>query len=325
VTFAQIKADVYRRVRYSTSPPSPVVTRIGALINETHRELLSLPGMLRLRDDVIPVTAALGVARSGLPPVVSRIRGIVDRTNHRRLIEVPLEDLRRMDPGQSDSTTSPSRFAVVGYRAVMVQPTAAGGLWAASSSAADVTGPAVFIQSHFTGGYYQADTETLIGTTRVAIGTGTPRVDHEEVTKFYLSTVCAGDVSLYNAAAAGVELARIEAGKTSQHYVTVEWFPIPSAAATLYVDYTRNIPELVDNTDEPLLPPDFHVLLALGARCKEYEMLDDSRVAQARAEYKAGQAALKSYVLNDGEALASLRPRTQGAWSSLGANYPSGS
>jgi hypothetical protein len=54
-------------------------------------------------------------------------------------------------------------------------------------------------------------------------------------------------------------------------------------------------------------------------------MLDDSRAAAAKADYRVAHASLKSYVLNDGDALASLRPRTPGAWSMLGGNYPAGS
>ncbi len=325
MTFASILADTYRRLRYSTSPPSEIVVRIKSFVNEVHHELLSAPGLLRLRDDVLPITALAATARSGLPPVVARIRGIVDRTNNHRLLQVPLADLRAMDPGQTFASSTPVQFAVVGYRPVQVQPAAATGLWAVSSEVADVTGPAVFLQSHTTGGFYQDDTEALTGTTRIAIGTGTPRVDHEEVTRFYLSAACAGNISLWTAASGGTELARIEKGKTSQHYLTVEWFPVQTVDVTLYVDYTRNIPELVNNTDEPLLPPDFHYVMGLGTRLKEYELLDDSRVAAVRSEYAIAKAALKSFVLNDGDALATLRPRGPGAWSQLGSQYPHGS
>ena len=84
--------------------------------------------------------------------------------------------------------------------------------------------------------------------------------DHIEVTKFYLSAVAAGFVTLFDAAVAGNELARIEIGKAYSRYVGIQLFPTPSAAVTYYVDYTRVIPDMVNPADEPLLPEDFHEL-----------------------------------------------------------------
>jgi len=186
MTFADILLDCYRRLRLPAAPPAATITRIKSLCNEVHRELLTAPGISRLRDGPvpIPVTITASVARSGLPPVVSRIRGITDRTNNRTLTELPLADLRQMDPGQLFVGGPASAYADVGYMPVQFQPTAATGLWAVSSSASD-TVPAVFLQTFRTGGYQSSDTETLTGLARVAIGTGTPLTDHEQVTRFY--------------------------------------------------------------------------------------------------------------------------------------------
>lgn len=319
MTFLDLKADIYRRLRYSAAPPTDVSTRVAAFLNETHRELLSLPGMERLREDVIPVTATANVARSGLPPVVARIRAVVDRTNNHKIPQVPLSALRLIDPGQVSQGGIPSCYAEVGYRAVQFQPLAATGIWAVSTVAGDTTQD-VYFQSRTTGGYAYSDLKRLNGTTRVAIG-ATVRTDHEEVTRFYLSAVAAGYISLYTAASGGTELARIEPGKTSQHYLTLEWYPIQTTDLTLYVDHIRNIPDLVQDFDEPLLPPDLHYVVGLGARVKEYELIDDSRIAQARSDFLRGQAVLRSYVLNDGDGLASLRGRrTHG--NAFGGNYP---
>jgi hypothetical protein len=50
--------------------------------------------------------------------------------------------------------------------------------------------------------------------------------------------------------------------------------------------------------------------------------LDDSRLVQADADYRRGIAALKSWVLNNGDQLASLRPLVP-HWNNLGSQYPS--
>jgi len=150
------------------------------------------------------------------------------------------------------------------------------------------------------------------------------RTDHIEVTKFYIDAVGVGFVSLYDASTSGNELARLPIGQTFSRCLALEWWPIQTADTTEYVDYTRRIFDLVNGADAPLLPSDFHDLLALGVRAKEYEYLDDSRVSIARADYTKRQAQLKNWVLDNGDRIASLR-RTRTRWSSLGAMFPAGS
>ncbi len=140
------------------------------------------------------------------------------------------------------------------------------------------------------------------------------------MTKFYLDNPCAGAISLYDAAAAGNELAVIPIGQTASRYAAVEWFPIVTADTTEYVDYERQIFDLVNLSDEPLLPPDFHPLVGIGARVREYESIDDSRLANTRVLYEQGKTALKSFVMNTGDRIASLRPARMG-WNRLGAQY----
>jgi hypothetical protein len=320
MTLTAILLDCYRRLRYTAAPPTTVTTRLTALINETHRDLLALPGMERLRDDVLPVVALANQGRSGLPPTVARINAMVDRTNNFKLVQVPLSELRLSDPAQAFTGGYPMRYSVIGNVAVQIQPAAATGLWVNSTSALDV-GKA-YVESVVTGGYpnfYITAGTTMTGATRAAIGS---LATHIEVVKFFVDTVAAGYISLWDAAAAGNELARIPIGETFSRYVGVEWWPIQTANVTEHCDYTRAIVDLVAGTDEPLLPRDFHYLLAIGTRRKEYELLDDSRLVQADADYRRGIAALKSWVLNNGDQLASLRPLVP-HWNNLGSQYPS--
>ncbi len=313
-----IRTVLYRRLNYVPPQPS-VVARLDDFINEAHRELVGMPELERIRLDVTPVTAYANVARTGLPPVIARIKAITDRSNQMKLVQTPLADFRLLDPGQASTGGYPLRYAVIGNQAVFRQP-ATTGLWAASSSASDTT-QKVYVESVTTGGYPNQPTLTgtvLIGATRVQIGTLT---SHIEVTKFYIDNVGIGSVSLYDAAAAGNEIARIPIGQTNSRYWAVEWWPIPTADATEYVDYERQIYDLTQATDEPLLPPDFHFLVGVGARVKEYEYLDDTRAIGARQLYMQGQDALKAFVNDDGDRLGSLRP-TRSRWSRLGGQYP---
>lgn len=322
MNLASMQADLYRRLRYSSAPAAEVTTRLTAFLNETHRELLAMPGIERLRDDVMPITAFANQARSGLPPSVARIQGIVDRVNNHRLVQVPLQELRMLDPSQNFTGGYPLRYAVVGERQVRIQP-ATTGLWVVSSSASD-TAEKAFVETLTTGGDSYRDSKQVTGLTRVAIGDISVRTDHIQVEKFYLSATAVGYVSLYDAAVAGNELARIEPGKTYSRYLTVEWHPIQTADVTEYIDFQRTVFDMVNAFDQPLLPSDFHWVMVRGALVKEYEFIDDTRIVVATSQYERGQMKLRSFVLNDGDRIASLRPRPIG-WSQLGSQYPAGS
>lgn len=313
-------ADLYRFFHYTSTPPAAVTTRLTGFINDTQREMLVSPGIQRLRDDVMAVTAKANKSRTGLPPSVARINAITDRTNNHKLRQVPLSELRLADPSQAFTGGYPLRYSVVGFQEVLVQPAAPTGLWAVSTAAGDV-GQTAYIETITTGGYSYRDSKTLNGVTRVQFGTVSTRTDHEEVVKFYVSSAVSGYVSLFDAAVAGNELARIEPGRTFSRYLAVEWHPIQTQDTTEYVDFTRTIFDLVNGFDEPLLPDDFHYVLETGAMMKECLFINDGRYAATKSEYEKGINDLKDFVMNDGDRVASLR-RVPTGRSMLGAQYP---
>lgn len=321
MTLTEILADSYRRLGYSTSPASEVTTRLTAFANETHRELLALPGLEGLRDDQITVASVASTARIALPPSVGRIQSVQNRTNQILLKETTLAEIRRRNPGLT-ITGIPTEFARAGFQEVATQPAAATGVWAASSSAAD-TVPTVTVAAIRTGGYLHAPAATaLTGTSRVQIGTQT---DYIDITRFYLSAACVGDVTLYDAAASGNTLAVIPKGQTFARYQVLQLDPVPSSALTYYIDYTRNVPEMANGTDEPLLPLDFHRLIGLGIRKKEWEAKDDDRYTSVAMEFEHGARALRHWVQTDGTQLLSLRRSSAARPSQLGSWYPAGS
>lgn len=321
MTLSAILSDSYRRLNYATTPDGSVTTRLTAFANEIHRQLLTLPGLDSLRDDTITVASVASTPRTALPPDVSRIKLIQDRTNSVLLKEMSLNELRRRDPGLR-ATGNPWAWALVGTVPVASQPSAATGVWAASSSGTDTAGPTVTVQAIRTGGYLHNPAATaLTGTSRVQIGSQT---DYVEITKFFLSAACVGDITLFDAAAAGNTLAVIPKGQTFARYIGIHWYPVPATALTYHIDYTRQIVDLSASTDEPLLPLDFHDLIVLGIRMKEYEKTNDGRYATAAAEYQQRASALRNWAQSDGTLLLSLRPRPR-RWSMLGGQYPADS
>jgi hypothetical protein len=312
--------DCYRRLRYTTTPPPETIVRLTAFINDVHQDLLTIPGLQRLRDDTLTITALANQSKTGLPPAVARINGIVDRQNNIKLQQVPLSELRAIDPAQMNVGGYPLRYAVVGQQAVQIQPAATGvPLYASSTSATDTT-QKVFIESIHLGAYPPFTTSgvTLTGTTRVFVSQST---DNIEVTRFYLDSRTNGYISLWDAATAGNELARIQPPTLFSRYQAVVWWPIQTVDCLEYADITRTIADLVNPTDEPLIPPDFHSTVIQGVLEREYTRLDDSRASIARADYQQGMADLQSWVMNDGDRIASLRPIPT-KWSRLGGDYP---
>ena len=323
MTLTTILADLYRRFDYTSSPPTATTTRLTAFINQRIRELLAMPGMEHLRQDVTPITAYADQARTGLPPSIAWIYAITDRTNNLKLEQVPLSTLRVTDPAQSFVSGFPSRYAVIGDQAVFRQP-ATSGLWVVSTSASDNTQKA-YVESVVTGGYPNPTITAgtaLNGATRVQIGT---LATHIEVTRFYIDAVGVGSVSLYDAAAAGNELARIPIGRTFSRCLAVEWFPIQTDDTTEYVDYQREVNDLVNATDEPLVPQDFHPLVIDGAALSELLFIGDlAGAAVARQDWERGKLAIKAFRNNDGDRIASLRYEGH-AFSRLGGKYPADS
>lgn len=319
MTFAQILADVYRRTNLPATPSTADATRIKAFANETHREVLTAPGLDRLRDDTLTFASVSGTKVYAIGQAVARVKDIFDQsTNQWRLRQLDLDDLRTFDPGLT-ATGSSDRWVPLGYRQVAQHP-ATTGVWAASSSASDTT-PVVHVEGVRTGGYRTVDqSATLTGTSRVQLGAFT---DYVEIDKFYASAVGVGTISLYDAAVAGNELARISIGFTSARYLTIQLYPTPAAAITYTVDYTREMLDLVQDSDEPFLPVDFHDLIGLGARTKEYEFRADARLSVTQQQYVKRRSDLFQWVANPPD----YRPvpgRGLIGRSNLGGFYPAG-
>jgi hypothetical protein len=316
MTLGDLLSDLYRTLNYTSTPPAATTTRLTAYLNDVHRQVLSTPGLDRLRDDTITFASVANQPYYGLPPSIARIEAITDRTTQIRLRERSRDEILLGDPALV-MTGPPDCYINRGFQQVQTQPAAATGLWAVSSSAADNT-QTVWIETIRTGGYAFAGSLTLNGLTRVQLGTFT---DHIEVTKFYLGPITAGTVSLFDAAAAGNELARIRITGTYARYLQIQLYPTPASAITYFVDYVRNIPEMANQNDEPLLPLDFHSILADGALWKEYTRSDDTRRGDAARNYELGMSQLKYFVTCPPDFLPSRLGRIVER-SRFGANYP---
>lgn len=316
MTLSMILSDCYRRMGFAVTPAAEVTTRMMAFLNETHHQLLSLPGMEQLRRSTLTFASVASQSQYALPPIVGRVLSVLDTANR-----VPLEGqswswYRNIEPDPSAVTGTPEAYVPYGLSAVSKQPSNASKVYADSTAAGDTQ--TCYVEGFRTGGYAFSTSVTMNGATAVQIGSYT---DIIEITKFYLSSVAVGDVTLNEDAEAGTELGKIPIGSTFARFWVVALWPTPSSALTYTIDCDRIVPEMTAPNDQPLLPEDFHYILALGVRMKEYEKQDDTRYAVAAREFAKGVSDLKWRLVGNPVISNKLAepPSRLGAW------YPAGS
>lgn len=304
-----------------TAAGSSATTRVRGrqYINDWHRNILSRDGFARLRRSTVTFASVAGEPTVALWQGDCEILDVTERTNNTRLTRQTLDWYRSIDSNPTLTTGNPYAWIPLG-QAAAASPAATGtGLWVVSSSASD-TGTA-YIEGTRVGGFPGTANVTMTGVTRAQLGA---LADWIEVTKFYISAVAVGSVSLYDAAANGNVLSVIPIGKSSARYQVIALEPTPASAITYYADVQRDIPDMSNATDEPLLPADFHQLLLLGAMVSEYERTDDDRYTRTLARLEDGIKRCRYAVEVDGDTIY-VPGRQVTTRSVLGPWYPAGS
>jgi hypothetical protein len=311
----ELRLSLCRKLGYSDAPSTEVVTRLTMFLNEIHRRLLGLPGMEYLRQSQTALTTAASTPQYSLPPDVARIIGIRDATNDAVLRGQTWAWYVSHEPDPTSTTGIPEYWVPVGQVAVATQPADASAVYVVSTSASDTNTCA--IEGIRTGGYPFTSSVAMTGTTAIKVGAHS---DIVALTKFYLGLPAVGTVTLTEDSSSGTELARIAIGQTHARYLRIALWPTPSSATSLTLDYSRQVEDMEDGTDEPLVPRDFHWVIESGARMLEYEKMDDRRYPAAVADFQKGVRDLKWFVTQQADANGARAGR-----SSLGAWYPAGS
>lgn len=290
MTFLELQQAVYGDTGFKAAPPADVSTRVKRWLNEGHRTLLREPGLTGLRQGTIAIATVASQAIYGLPMAFERIDRIQDTTNDIPVRYRSRDWFRTVDPGERVSG-NPYVWTDVGRVPVLMQPTT-DGLWAASAAAGDTTQTARVIGITSNGDRQAQATAALNGTNRIQLGGGTGFATYVTVLKFTLSAAAVGAVSLYDAATLGNELARIPVGATSVNYQAIRLWPTPAAVLPYTIDGQFSVPLMSDDTDVPMLPDDWHDLIAKYARMREYERTGDKRYGIAKGEFDEGKAAM---------------------------------
>lgn len=295
---------MYRRLNKGTAPPNAETqARIRLFINERQRHLLRMPGMDQLRADVLAFDSVASQQQYAVPEQgIARIERIWDTTNRFALQQRTKGWLRATDANPPEGLSL--YWIPVSYAQVHSQPGTGVEVFVKSTSASDVN--RCYVEGITEDGDRKKAEVTMTGVTAVSLDTTITtwiRID-----KFYLSEAAVGTVTLHETSGAGDELGEIGIGDTSAKYLSFLLYPTPSAVITYTMDVQVGVNDMVNQLDEPLLPTDFHDLLAIGARLDEYEHTDDSRRRLAEIEWDEGVKALKNFIQNPPE----YRPRMGG-------------
>jgi hypothetical protein len=313
---------VFDEALYATSPAAAVVTRVKRSLNDGMRIVLNEPGLQRLVDNDDPWTfsSVAGQARYVLPDLGVRILRMVDVTNRTPLETMSRDTYRRVQPDPTVISGLSTHYVPIGRVAVAVQPTAAAIPFAVSTSAGDTT-QTVFIEGVTSGNLRVLASVTLTGLTPVALST----LSFLQIDDFYLSAVGAGTVSLTQgsggATLASIVLSTVETIRP--RYTAFDLYPTPSGVVSYSVDYRRSVTDMVNATDEPPLPVDFHGLLVDYAVTREFEIKGDTeRIVIAGSRFQKRLSRLKYATQYTGDEQPILgRSRSHGI-SRLGGYYP---
>jgi hypothetical protein len=291
--------------------------RVIAFLNQRQRQLLTLPGLMHLRNTTVTFASVASQASYVLPNI-AKIHRIYDPTNQRVLYEMSQQRQRLIDP--IPITGTPESFIWLGRQVVRTHPSDASELFVKSTSASDVG--TAYVQGVITGNYPRTASVTMSGTTAVSLSSSI--TTWEQVNKFYVSTAAAGTITLREDSGSGTELATITIGQTSTDYWGFTLWPTPSSVITYSADIERAVTDLAQDTDVPVLPEDFHDVLLLGAVMDEYQRLNDQRWSVAEAEYTKRVEKLQYWLYETPTSQPFSLTRGYQRPSQLGSWFPSG-
>jgi len=144
-----------------------------------------------------------------------------------------------------------------------------------------------------------------------------------DILEFSCSAPLVGAVALFDAATGGNLISQISKSQTTARYYRIGFYPVPTAPVLYWIDYEREILPLVDPVDEPLLPIDFHDIIALWARLDEYEFKSDDRWMVTKSLVEQRQQELRAWVENHDAYRFHAVPVEAGT-SRLGPFFPAG-
>jgi hypothetical protein len=329
MTLNEIELDVYRRLDYADTPPPSVKARIDGFINQRHRQLLASDRMRPLRLATTTLTSIPQRASYGLPFGCARVSRVTDQSNGTLLGTHTYEWVREHNPNPQDVTGTPTHWIPLGFSPVATRPGTA--LWLASTD--DPPGSALLFTLRLVGEYLGRPGQTVI--VSPTMSTPDPMIRNPillptgftptDILEFSANKILTGAVAIFDTETQGTGnlISQISPGQTVARYYRIGLYPVPADSVLYWIDYEREIRDLVAALDEPLLPADFHDIISLLARMDEYEFKSDDRWQSTRDIADERTKQLRAWVENH-DAYRFHAVPTAVSTSRLGPWFPAG-
>ena len=282
--FLDILNDIYDRTgqSQSTSVPAEVSRRIKRYVNRWNRKVLSSAGMEPLRRVIITKASVANQPTYGV--ALNSILYMTETATQREIYKRTLGWYRNNFPDPSQWTGTSKWYVPLGQARIHTRPSAAAQLFIVSTAVADAG--TVKIEAIRSNGYRVSLSKALTGTTPVSLDTTiTDVIDIDDIR---LSTAQTGDVTVTQGSG-GTELSKIPIGQTYPRFLRFALAPTPSAVITYTIDGIADIPDLINDYDEPFPNPDFHDILVDGGVYEEWQTRGrgaDARALRAEVELR---------------------------------------
>ncbi len=182
------------------------------------------------------------------------------------------------------TTGNPKLYRIWEEEGVEVRLSADDSVEVLSSSASDTTQTVRIVGKDSTG-LLRTESLTLTGVTAVA---GTITYNSGDVLRISKSADTVGVVTIRKATG-DTTLVKLAPTETQARFKVVSFYPIPSSAITLYIEYFTSIRRLEGDNDVPDLPEKWLWVVRLGTMAKVYQYQNkESLFNTTQAQYAAG-------------------------------------
>jgi len=281
-TLSEIRTNIADTVR-----ESQINSLIDNYINLTLNEINNYhPWTFNRRKTTL--TTAASTEGLVLPRDVDKIGFLRQTTSPIKLIYLPDELFYKFVPYPT-ATGNPFYYRLWEEEGVSTRLSEADTIDVVSSSAVDGSSFTVSV-SGYVAGYRDSEVLTLDGTTTVA---GTKTFQADRPLRISKSGKTTGAITVKENSG-GTTLVVLAPEERSPRFKLIDFYPIPSSAISVYLEYYVRIRELVNNADVPDFDEKWHWILREGALAKVYQYQNkETAYVQTEARYQAGLLAMK--------------------------------
>lgn len=317
MTLSAILLDSYRRLGFSASPEGEVTTRLSGFADEAQKEIIREPGCEQLLRVQLTFATVADQAEYALGMGLASISQVRDIDHEQPLRAMSEAEYRAKYPDPSRSGGFPLYYVPLALAPVALRTSDASQVFIKSDSALDVQ--TAYWTVLTSSGEVRTGSTTLTGVTALTLSSSITTI--VQVLDIYLSQAANGTVTLHEDSGAGTEIARITIDQSKVTRKQLALFPTPSDVRTMTVEGERDVTDLIQPNDEPILPPRFHPMIGIGIRKREFALRGNSdRWMMEDRDWQAWRGDLRRF-LDPTQGIVVPGGRRVG-WSQLGPTFP---